>query len=827
MSKDSAFIGVGFAPSFEYTSDAVYCYACIFRIEIMDGNEDISIASLLSFFGIDWNKVKTTRTGDFCQVKEEAVIDIADKYHHAKEVYLDCLNLSVEESIKELVYSKTNNTDLYRIAALADVIEMKEKHSKVMVPERLFKLVFFANRFDKSFFHNELLLMSDDCCDLKLPSFFSGRTIKNLLFLLDLSTFGDLISQRIDFVYPLFIDNYEYVINVIKSFDGNPFEDFKNETDALVQKISEKNPRGLEVFQKRNCIGYAQRMTLEEVGEQYTLTRERIRQIEAKVKEQIIKYGKTINRIISMLLLSCLKQNNYASKASLIDKFENSIYADYLCAFVDCFFSGDFEYDEYLQCFLKKGDIANIEEELTSEYPLVITMDEYLHFDSAKKNMVRKLYNLKKDSVYIRKGASFSDFVLMAFDELFPDGGRISEENRLTISNYLKEKYDVDVELAPHNLQTYLARNNYCFVDRGTFINRKYAASISEELAQKIISYILSVNTIVYYSQIFAMFKEEFINCNITNWFYVKGVLDPLLPANIRTKKDYCCKTTYDGNVSTHFEDLFRDHDGVLTLDTFLKENPGVKDYILFNYANNNMDKILWLSNKTFIHVDYINIPRAAAIFIKEEANELFKVLNTDVITDSKLYIRVKHSYPDLMMSMPYIQNAFDLYSLTRYLLPDSFYYSRPFISKTEENISYARVIRNYLLTLDRFDLHILQSYCSRMHLRIYNYLDLLIDMSDEFVQITKDCCINKRVFAIKADELEEIKDCLSYYVNSFGEMDLRKFNGYSVFPKLKYQWNQYLLVGIITSFFSDLFEIEYTDNQYTLTSYIIRRRKV
>ena len=64
--------------------------------------------------------------------------------------------------------------------------------------------------------------------------------------------------------------------------------------------------------------------------------------------------------------------------------------------------------------------------------------------------MVRKLYNLKKDSVYIRKGASFSDFVLMAFDELFPDGGRISEENCLTISNYLKEKYDVDVELVPH-----------------------------------------------------------------------------------------------------------------------------------------------------------------------------------------------------------------------------------------------------------------------------------------------------------------------------------------------------------------------------------------
>ena len=84
---------------------------------------------------------------------------------------------------------------------------------------------------------------------------------------------------------------------------------------------------------------------------------------------------------------------------------------------------------------------------------------------------------------------------------------------------------------------------------------------------------------------------------------------------------------------------------------------------------------------------------------------------------------------------------------------------------------------------------------------------------------------MNKKTFPISNSDLEEIKSCLSYYINSFGEMDLRKFNGYSAFPKIKYQWNQYLLVGIITTFFDDLFEIEYTDNQYTLTSYIIRRK--
>lgn len=824
MPKDCVFIGVGSSPSFEYTSEAVLCYASIFRLEKMSGN-DITVASLLSFFGVDWNRVKITKTGDFCSVKEEDVLEITDRYERAKNIYLECLNLSKDDATIALLESKNIKTDPFRIAALADVITIKDRNSNLKVPERLFKLVFLNKAFDKSVLHKELMVMNDDCRDLELSSFFANRTIKNLLFLLDLSTFDDLIQTDFDFIYPFFVNNFSYLINIFKSFDGNPFEDFERATDDLIMKISSKDAKKLEIFKKRNQIGYKEKYTLEEVGSEYSVTRERIRQIEAKTKELIIKNGKTINGIISMLLLSCLKKGSYVNKSYLLERFTNPIYADYLAAFVNCFLNCDFEYDEELECFLRKGDATNIEEELIAEYPMVITMDEFIHFDSAKKKMVPKLYNLKKNNIYVRKGTAFSDFVLSAFDELFPEGGRISEENCSKLCAYLLEKYDVEFELAPHTLESYLVRNNYCFVDRGTFLNRKFAASIEEEILQKIVSYILSCDGIVYYSQILAVFKNDFTERGIENWYYVKGVIDPLLPSTIRTKRDYCCKTTYDGNVTTHFVDIFKKHNGILTLKEFLDENPGVKDYILFNYANNNYDRILWLSDKTFVDVDYIDIPKRAALLIKEEINSLFKVLNTNVITDSKLYVRVKHSYPELISDMPYIRNSFDLYSLTRYLLSNEYFFSRPFISKDSENLSYARVISNYLLTLDRFDLHIVQSYCSRMHLRIYNYLDLLIYMSNEFVQITKDGCVNRKAFAISNSDLEEIKTCLSYYINSFGEMDLRKFNGYSAFPKIKYQWSQYLLVGIVTTFFDDLFEVEYTDNQYTLTSYIIRRK--
>ena len=44
------------------------------------------------------------------------------------------------------------------------------------------------------------------------------------------------------------------------------------------------------------------------------------------------------------------------------------------------------------------------------------------------------------------------------------------------------------------------------------------------------------------------------------------------------------------------------------------------------------------------------------------------------------------------------------------------------------------------------------------------------------------------------------------------------------MFPKLKYNWNKYLLVGIVRTYLSDDFAIDYTDNTYRTTDFIIRR---
>lgn len=825
MGKESAFVGIGSSVSFWHSSEAVYCYSCIYNLEKESCNKLLNIHSLLSFFGIDSNRIKATRAKEIIDLQDEDLDSVSDKYFYAKEVYLDCLTQSEDELTKRLIEEAKKAADPIKIAALVDAIEAKRRLSGPNVPERLFKIVFLCHKYDKSELHNRLLLLNDSCSDLKLSTFFNNKVFKNLLFVLNLSTFRDLAESNIDLIYSLFADEFFYLVELIKSFDTNQYEGFEKETDKLLAKTQDKNPRGLEIFKGRNGIGLQKSLTLEEIGKKYSLTRERVRQIEAKTNDFISKNSSSIERTISLILVQNIKRDGYVGKNDLASQFSNPIYADYFCAFINLFYNNDFEYDEELQCLIKKGDSANIQEELVAEYPVMITSDQFNHFDSTKKEMAKKLYNWKPTNVYIRKGISFSEIVLAVFDELYPNGGHCDDDTCKAIMNYMSEKYDIYFDLSQRILQSYLQRNNYCFVDLGTFINRKYALSIDEDLLHKVQEYILQQDDIVQYAQIFKVFENNFLEFGITNWHYVKGVIDPLLSPSISTHKAYCCKSTINGTLSTHFDVLFKKHNGLLTLEEFKRSNPGVKDHVLYNYAANNYNKILMLSNKTFLHTDYCFIPKAAKEMMRTEISELFMEMNTSVLTDSKIYVSVKRSCPQLLENMPFIKNSFDFYSLTRYLLGDMFFFSRPFVSKDSKDLSWASVMRNYLIKLNRFDIHVVQSYCSRMHLRLYSYLNVLINMSDEFIQISRDVCVNKKMFVITESELSEIKYCLDYYLNSFGKMDLRQFSGYSAFPKLKYLWNQYLLVGIITTFFGDSYEIEYTDNHYDLTNYVIRRR--
>ena len=75
---------------------------------------------------------------------------------------------------------------------------------------------------------------------------------------------------------------------------------FKKEMIAVVQEVLETlTPRAIKVLQMRFGIGLTQDYTLEEIGVAFNVTRERIRQIEAKA----LRYMKNPNRSDKLLEL--------------------------------------------------------------------------------------------------------------------------------------------------------------------------------------------------------------------------------------------------------------------------------------------------------------------------------------------------------------------------------------------------------------------------------------------------------------------------------------------------------------------------------------------
>ena len=81
----------------------------------------------------------------------------------------------------------------------------------------------------------------------------------------------------------------------------DPIEElFKKELIAVVQEVLETlTPRAIKVLQMRFGIGLTQEYTLEEIGVVFNVTRERIRQIEAKA----LRYMKNPNRSDKLLEL--------------------------------------------------------------------------------------------------------------------------------------------------------------------------------------------------------------------------------------------------------------------------------------------------------------------------------------------------------------------------------------------------------------------------------------------------------------------------------------------------------------------------------------------
>ena len=184
------------------------------------------------------------------------------------------------------------------------------------------------------------------------------------------------------------------------------------------------------------------------------------------------------------------------------------------------------------------------------------------------------------------------------------------------------------------------------------------------------------------------------------------------------------------------------------------------------------------------------------------------KILNKELL--SKLNIKSQYG-------------EFALFSIIQYLF-EEYYYSRPFIAKEKMEITTYTLIKDYALSLDIVNNNKIRDYIQKMNMGgLYSYLNFIEELSDKYVQVSVDEIIKKEKLFISEEKLERI-DFFLEQVLQRESIYTDNFDGYSMLPKLNRNWNQYLLVGIIRTYFKDKYVVENTTNFYDTTSFIIRR---
>lgn len=672
--------------------------------------------------------------------------------------------------------------------------------------------------------------IDDSFLPLPVSFIISDQRLKDILFSSGINSVKDLIELSLTSLVTLFALSIDAFISIFDSMETNVFLSYKEDVRAFFSRIPEDK---LRIVKERYSFVSGKSKTLEEIAKEHGVTRERIRQIEAKIEKQIKEKSTVIrNEIICLYYLMKKGSSKYIEKSELLSFVNDNEVVDDILLILVCSDS-IIAYDDDLEIIFDTSVASK--ETIVNEVCMVLgdyfSPEDYDMLSDSEKRIVSKNYNFHKNLCYLKKGKETKDLFKMVMDDIFPNGYRISDDGdyELLQKEYQRRFGTHEEFQSQRAVCGLLDRMDYVQIGRGCYKNIDYCPSISDELFDRIMNYILMNQPTVFYNSIFEHFKEEFTSLGIDNGFYVKGVLDTKLPDGFVTKRNYISTTKETVSSAESILGFFKSFNGAFTIEEVRDRFEGIKDYVFYNYLYSETDNgLIWLSSKKFVYLDKVILGREAIERLDEFIKGLFELLGARTITSAKIYGRLCLVNKQLLTDLKVATDQFSMFSLVRSLFKEKYYFSRPFIALDEEACTTRKgVISDYVRKLDSFNLSTINSFTSKMNVGgLYSYLEFMEDMSDEFVQISIDTMMKKEQLKITEDQLSKIRKMLNLIFDRFDEIKTETFNGYSMMPSLNIRWNKYLLVGIVRSFFENEYEVDDTDATYDKTEFIIRRIK-
>ena len=720
-----------------------------------------------------------------------------------------------------------NVTDYY---SLIIALDKKKNNFKDDYYEALFFDMYFNYKYKYCKLDEAIEKVSEDYFDFPLNYIIDNKLILNLLFANEINVIYDLKNVSIDSLLLIFANNTEDVIFQLKLLEESFTSSYKNRITSFISLLK---PAQKDVIFKRYGFGGFEELTLEVIGSEMNVTRERVRQIEAKGTKTLLEHEKQIeDTIIALYNYLNKTSERYLERDVFINSFDNKYIADCALLIIQIL-DGKIKYNKKLKIIFNSEETSA--DELINEVIDVLgnslSADEMSSLNSFEKNVVSVYYHEYQNGIYLKNGLSAKDVVLNLIDTLFPNGYKISDEEQYSqLKNLFEQRYGSFNEIpSQRSIVGFIDRGDYCQIDRGTYKNRVLCATIDDELKDDIINYILVNKPMVHYQSIYETFKYRLSEIGVANYYYLKGIIDPFLPNEFNTKRDYI----YIGDIAVTSSEVIanymRSFNGVFTIDGLREKFIGVKDYTLYNVVyKEEKNGLIWLSYKKFIYISSVTISKDAIKQLDLYIEELMNSLGAKIVTSRKIFGRLSLTNKDLLDSLKIVNDQYSMFSFIKYHFKDKYYFKRPLISlEKQDSVSAENVIANYVKTLDNFNLRIIKKYTSKMNIRgLYSYLKFMDELSDDFVQINVDTMVKKDRFETKEYKLNEFKKMLALIFLRTNKIDTQSFNGFGLLPQFEFKWNKHLFAGIIRSFFDSEYEIEYTSNFYDKTDYVIRRIK-
>lgn len=781
---------------------------------------------------INWSRFNLFVSKNF--IEQENIVDISSLQTELieKTKYFERVLFQLEWEKEEEIYKilnhdflKYNDFDLSKAAIY--VLTLKKAKLALTVDEILYTYFAFIYNLDNYFIKTDLAINSIDSTYYSIPINLLFRSaIVNKIFLLNGVNYVREISRlNVSFVLVAILADLDFSLSIIDSLGDDAENNLITKIKICFNSLKQ---REYEILSLRNGFESAQ-FTLEEIGKKYDLTRERVRQIESKATGKIIDNSIDMQNQIYAMFFSLAKiEKRYITVEAIKRYLKSELLTNYLL-FVISIADFKVKFDPNL-CVIYYVDLTSVDDlckEVMDICGSFFSIADFNVLNQFEKSVVRLNYKLINDTIYVKKSFNTKELVGVILDEYFSEGYRIG-----CVDDYakLKEKFEerfgvYDDFSSERSIVGFIDRLGFCQIDKGTYKNRANCVSLPEELIDKMINYVLMNGPTVFYTSIYSKFETELRELGVTNYYYLKGLLDPLFPHEFKTKRNYV--STSENFISSNDAILsfMRSFNGEFKLSDLKHKFEGVKDYTLYNAIYSEIENgLVWLSGKSFIYLNKVVITDEAKNEFKQFIDNMFSLLSTNAVSSRKIFARLSLTNRGLLQRLKIARDNFSTFSLIKSLYPNDYGFNRPIISKNKsEQITTYNLIVNYVMSLDSFNLKAINNYVSKMNIRgLYSYLAFMEDMSDEFVQVNIETMVKKSKINIDQKKLDEIQSLIELIIKRFGKLDTRQFNGYQMFPNMEYHWNKYLLVGIVRTYLSDRFTIDNTTNFYNDTDFII-----